>query len=338
MSLKEYTRKRDFKITAEPPAKVGKGSPHSFVIQKHDASRLHYDLRLEMAGTLKSWALPKGLPYAHGEKHLAVQVEDHPVAYADFEGTIPKGQYGGGTVMVWDRGSFEALSKTPMKELANGKLHFVLHGKKLEGEWYLVRLRGEGNQWLIIKGGEKMKPVSKKADDTSVLSGKNMKELSKGDRVWQSKAASLPRKIGREATKHVKAAPLPSFVEPMKAKLVAAPPSGNWIYEIKLDGWRALALKGGSQARLLSRNEKDFGAKFPEVMDSIAELNVQDTMIDGEIVALDEKGCLSFQLLQAYDIGQQRPPIFFYAFDLLELNGKDLKHFPWRNAKRGLKS
>ena len=130
MSLKEYTRKRDFKKTAEPPAKVGKGSPHSFVIQKHDASRLHYDLRLEMDGTLKSWALPKGLPYTHGEKHLAVQVEDHPVAYADFEGTIPKGQYGGGTVMVWDRGSFEALSKTPMKELANGKLHFVLHGKK----------------------------------------------------------------------------------------------------------------------------------------------------------------------------------------------------------------
>jgi bifunctional non-homologous end joining protein LigD len=333
MSLKEYTRKRDFKKTTEPPAKVGKGSPHSFVIQKHDASRLHYDLRLEMDGTLKSWALPKGLPYAHGEKHLAVQVEDHPVAYADFEGTIPKGQYGGGTVMVWDRGTFEALSKTPMKELANGKLHFVLHGKKLEGEWYLVRLRGEGNQWLIIKGGEKMKPVSKKADDTSALSGKTMKELSKGDRVWQSKAASLPRKIGRGATKHVKAAPLPSFVEPMKAKLVAAPPSGNWIYEIKLDGWRALALKGGSQARLLSRNEKDFGAKFPEVMDSIAELNVQDAIIDGEIVALDEKGRSSFQLLQAYDIGQQRPPIFFYAFDLLQLNGKDLKQLSLEKRK-----
>ena len=150
-------------------------------------------------------------------------MEDHPVAYADFEGTIPKGQYGGGTVMVWDRGSFEALSKTPMKELANGKLHFVLHGKKLQGEWYLVRLRGEGNQWLIIKDGEKMKPVSKKADDTSVLSGKTMWELSKGDRVWRSKAAALQRKIGRGATKHVKAAPLPSFVEPMKAKLVAAP-------------------------------------------------------------------------------------------------------------------
>src|SRR4029077_3428070 len=132
------------------------------------------------------------------------------------------------------------------------------------------------------------------------------------------------RKTGREATKHVKAAPLPSFVEPMKA---------NWIYEIKLDGWRALALKGGSQARLLSRNEKDFGAKFPEVMDSIAELNVQDAMIDGEIVALDEKGCSSFQLLQAYDIGQQRPPIFFYAFDLLQLNGEDLKQLSLEKRK-----
>ena len=157
------------------------------------------------------------------------------------------------------------------------------------------------------KGREKMKPVSKKADDTSVLSGKTMKELSKGDRVWQSKAASLEGKNSRGAKQQVKAAPLPSFVEPMKTKLVATPPSGNWIYEIKLDGWRALALKGGS----LSRNEKDFGAKFPEVMDSIAELNVQDAMIDGEIVALDEKGRSSFQLLQAYDIGQQRPPIFF---------------------------
>ena len=187
MSLKEYVRKRDFEKTAEPEAKRPKVSKNRFVIQKHDASRLHYDFRLEMGGTLKSWAVPKGLPYARGEKRLAVHVEDHPVAYADFEGKIPEGQYGGGTVMVWDRGTFEPLSKAPAKELENGKLHFILHGEKLEGEWYFVRLRDGDNQWLIIKGGEDMKPPSKKLDDTSVLSRKSMKELSRGDRVWQSK-------------------------------------------------------------------------------------------------------------------------------------------------------
>src|ERR1700744_3473006 len=183
MSLKEYIRKRDFKPTAEPRGKVEKEKSHyRFVIQKHAASRLHYDFRLELDGTLKSWAVPKGLPYAKGEKHLAVQVEDHPISYIDFEGTIPEGQYGGGTVMIWDRGTFEPLSKAPTKELAEGKLHFVLAGTKLKGEWYLVRLRDEA-QWLLIKAGEDMKPVSKKLDDTSELSGRSMKELARGDRV-----------------------------------------------------------------------------------------------------------------------------------------------------------
>lgn len=330
MALKEYIRKRDFKITDEPEAKVGKGAHNSFVIQKHEATRLHYDFRLEFDGTLKSWACPKGLPYEHGEKHLAVMVEDHPIAYADFEGTIPKGQYGGGTVMVWDRGTYEPL--TPMKGLEKGKLHFTLNGEKLKGEWYFVRLRGEDNQWLIIKGGESMKPVSKKADDRSVLSGRTMKQLAKGDRVWQSKETA-PKHIGRAKSKALKAAPLPEFVEPMKAKLAARAPSGEWLYEIKFDGWRALALKGGSQARLVSRNEKDFGSKFPEIMESLAQVNAQDAIIDGEIVALDEMGRSSFQLLQAYDIGQERPPIFFYAFDLLQLDGRDLKKLPLEERK-----
>ncbi|TXI88842.1 MAG: ATP-dependent DNA ligase [Cupriavidus sp.] len=327
MSLKEYIRKRNFKVTDEPQARVGKGAHNSFVIQKHEATRLHYDFRLEYQGTLKSWACPKGLPYQHGEKHLAVMVEDHPIAYADFEGTIPKGQYGGGTVMVWDRGTYEPL--TPMKDLDKGKLHFTLQGGKLKGEWYFVRLRGEDNQWLVVKGGGSMKPISKKADDTSVLSGRTMKQLAKGDRIWQSKETA-PKHIGRA---RAKAAPLPDFVEPMKAKLAAAAPHGDWVYEIKFDGWRALALKGGSQARLVSRNEKDFGSKFPEVMESLALVKAQDAIIDGEIVALDEKGRSSFQLLQAYDMGQERPPIYFYAFDLLQLNGKDMKKCPLEERK-----
>src|SRR5580698_10048625 len=137
--LKEYARKRNFKKTAEPAAELSRRNKSRFVIQKHAASRLHYDFRLELGGTLKSWAVPKGVPYAKGEKRLAMQTEDHPLAYIDFEGTIPEGQYGGGTVMDWDQGTFEPLSKTPAKDLANGKLHFVLHGTKLEGEWYLVR-------------------------------------------------------------------------------------------------------------------------------------------------------------------------------------------------------
>jgi bifunctional non-homologous end joining protein LigD len=337
MSLKEYAKKRDFSKTAEPSASPdSRSSGRRFVIQKHDASRLHYDLRLEFGGKLKSWAVPKGFPYAKGEKHLAVQVEDHPIAYIDFEGTIPEGQYGGGTVLIWDRGTFEPLSKTPTKELAGGKLHFVLSGTKLNGEWYLVRLRDE-KQWLLIKAGEDMKPISKKLDDTSALSGRTMKELARGDRVWQSKARNESRQPSK-GKPNASPLPLPSFLEPMRAKLTQSIPPGEWLYEIKFDGFRAQALRGGSETRLVSRNEKEFGGKFPEVMDSLSRLDVQDAIIDGEIVALDDKGRSSFQLLQAFDLGQMGPPIFFYAFDLLRFNGKDLRDLPIEERKAKLES
>ena len=329
MSLKDYARKRDFAKTREPKGEKSAKSGRRFVVQKHDATRLHYDFRLELGGTLKSWAVPKGIPFEKGEKRLAVHVEDHPVAYLDFEGTIPKGEYGGGTVMVWDRGTFEPLAKAPAKELEGGKLHFLLNGKKLQGEWYLVRLRDE-KQWLLIRGGEDMRPVSKKLDDTSALSGKSMKELAKGDRVWRSGPAARSRTSERKSSP---SAPLPSFVEPMKALLAESPPRGDWLYEIKFDGFRAIALKGGNETRLLSRNEKDFGGKFPEVIESISELRVRDAIIDGEIVALDEKGLSSFQLLQAFELGQERPPIFFYAFDLLRLDGKDFLDRPLSERK-----
>jgi bifunctional non-homologous end joining protein LigD len=340
MSLKEYVKKRDFKKTAEPSGDDPVGdSGHRFVVQKHDASRLHYDFRLELDGTLKSWAVPKGFPYAKGEKHLAVQVEDHPISYIDFEGTIPEGQYGGGTVMIWDRGTFEPLSKTPTKELAGGKLHFVLSGTKLNGEWYLVRLRDE-KQWLLIKAGEDVKPASRKQDDVSVVSGQSLKQLAKGDRVWQSQSRSEPdRPVKRKAGQADRnPLPLPEFAEPMKAKLADSVPSGNWIFEIKFDGFRALALRGGSETRLLSRNEKDFGGKFPEVMDAVSRLDVRDAIVDGEIVALDEKGRSSFQLLQAFELGQKRPPIFYYAFDLLRLNGTDLRDLPVEERKAKLEA
>jgi bifunctional non-homologous end joining protein LigD len=335
MSLKEYSRKRNFRKTPEPDAAPAKGKAgHRFVVQKHAASRLHYDFRLEINGTLRSWAVPKGMPFAHGEKHLAVHVEDHPLAYIDFEGTIPEGQYGGGTVMVWDQGTFEPLSKTPAKDLEKGKLHFTLHGKRLRGDWYLVRLRDE-SQWLLIRGGENMKPVSKKQEDTSALSGRSMRQLSQGDRVWQSKSASETTSKG-EKRRETRAVTRPKFVEPMKARLAARPPKGDWSYEIKFDGFRALALKGGSQVRLLSRNGKDFGAKFPEVMEAVLALRLQDAIIDGEIVALDSGGRSSFQLLQTRELGDERPPLFFYAFDLLQLNGEKLVDLPLNERREKL--
>jgi bifunctional non-homologous end joining protein LigD len=345
MSLKEYIKKRDFKKTAEPaptvkPKRKVAGGAHRFVIQKHAASRLHYDFRLELGGTLKSWAVPKGIPFTKGEKRLAVHVEDHPVSYMDFEGTIPKGQYGGGTVMVWDIGTFEPLTDAPLKDLEKGKLHFTLSGKKLKGEWYLVQLRGS-DQWLLIRGGESVKPVSKKQDDTSALSGKSMAELAKGERVWQSNreptnGAKAPAKRPQA---RARAMPVPEFLEPMKARLVEAPPKGDeWTFEIKFDGFRALALKGGREARLLSRSENDLGGKFPEVLEAVQQLAVDECILDGEIVALDEEGRSSFQLLQSYELGEQRPPLCFYVFDLPRLHGKDLRKLPLSERKEQLRA
>src|SRR3989440_2761768 len=194
VGLKKHKGKRDFSKTAEP--KGGKPLPKQvrgasrFVIQKHDARRLHYDFRLQMEGVLKSWALPKGLPWHQGEKHLAVEVEDHPIEYETFEGIIPEGQYGGGTVMVWDRGAYYVYGEQPLKSLHEGKLHLVLAGEKAQGEWTLVRIRGrdgEKNTWLILKTGDSVKPPSKKNEDRSVKSDRTMKQIAEErDAEWQS--------------------------------------------------------------------------------------------------------------------------------------------------------
>jgi bifunctional non-homologous end joining protein LigD len=350
MALIEYARKRNFKKTAEPGAVHAKKKAGSrFVIQKHAASRLHYDFRLEMDGVLKSWAVPKGMPYVKGEKRLAVHVEDHPAGYIQFEGTIPKGQYGGGTVMVWDFGVFSTASQTPLQDLEAGKLHFTLQGKKLHGDWYLVQLRGS-EQWLLIKGGEDLKPPSARADDTSTLSGKTMKQLSGSTKVWQPKPrpeAKTPReKIKAKANSNLEkptASPTPKrhswpFIEPMKARLATSPPTGDWLYEIKFDGFRALAMIHQGEAALISRNEKDLGEKFPEIVAALKKLKIRDAVLDGEIVALDNHGVSSFQLLQAFELGEKRPPLYFYAFDLLQINGKDLKGKPLNERKELLET
>ena len=230
--LGAYDDKRDFTKTHEPPPATGKGNRQRFVIQKHEASHLHYDFRLELGGTLRSWAVPKGPPFAKGEKRLAMEVEDHPVSYIGFEGTIPKGQYGGGTVMVWDQGTFEPLTKTPLEDLAGGKLHFVLHGSKLEGEWYLVRTKrgGSKQQWLLIRGGEDMKPVTKKGDDTSAKTGRSMKQIEATRAESEAKATKVAAKTKTKTKAAVrksvakKAAPAPA--EPA-AKKPAPSASGS---------------------------------------------------------------------------------------------------------------
>lgn len=204
MSLKEYKAKRNFRGTAEPAGKDrhprGSAQP-MFVVQKHDASRLHYDFRLEMEGVLKSWAVPKGFPTTRGDRRLAVQVEDHPVEYGGFEGTIPEGSYGGGTVMLWDTGTYEVSGEEPSRALRSGKLHLTLGGKKLKGEWTLVRMRPrEGRdedkpQWLLLKSGGDVPPISKRAEEHSVLTGRSLEQIaSAGDREWQSDRAAMNRR------------------------------------------------------------------------------------------------------------------------------------------------
>jgi bifunctional non-homologous end joining protein LigD len=374
MALTEYKRKRDFKKTSEPagkpvPKKI-KGASR-FVIQKHAARRLHYDFRLEMEGVLKSWALPKGLPWKRGEKHLAVEVEDHPIDYEGFEGVIPEGQYGGGTVMVWDRGTYYVYGEQPLKTLREGKLHLLLDGKKAKGEWTLVRIRGrdgEKNQWLILKTSDDVKPISSKLDDQSVKTGRTMKQIADArDAEWQSgraedqnPASQFKARIREAIKKKVKDEPAgrdrrvrrdtlqkktpgrpsepslpklpsakPRFIEPMKAKLVEKPPAtGDWIYELKFDGIRLIAVKNNDKVSLLSRNQNDLSARFPEIVDAITNLPADECVVDGEVVALDEEGRSSFQLLQAREMEGRKSPIYFYAFDLLQLDGKSLVSLP----------
>jgi bifunctional non-homologous end joining protein LigD len=375
MGLAEYKKKRDFKVTAEPSGKplpkLVKGACR-FVIQKHDASRLHYDFRLEMDGVLKSWAVPKGLPWGKGEKHLAVEVEDHPVEYATFEGIIPQGQYGGGTVMVWDRGQYHVYGEEPMKALRDGRLHLVMDGEKAKGEWALIRTRMDGGktQWLLLKSGASMKPISKKRDDQSVKTGRTMAQIAaQKDAEWQSNRAdekptaasrlksrikaTLKKKdqeedAGQEKSGRRSAASLPKalsklpkakprFIDPMKARLVESPPaSGDWSYELKFDGFRVCAVKNGSQINLISRNGNELRDRFPGVVEALKDFPPDDCVLDGEVVALDKEGRSSFQLLQGLEMEGHSAPIVFYVFDLMQLNGRSLTGLPLTARKEVL--
>jgi bifunctional non-homologous end joining protein LigD len=343
-SLKTYREKRDFTQTPEPPPATVKKHANEkdqgrrlFVIQKHDASHLHYDLRLEMHGVLKSWAVPKGPPYDASEKRLAMATEDHPMEYARFEGIIPEGQYGGGTVMVWDIGTYEIVDGNYWQ----GKLHVRFQGKKLKGEWVLVRSAesdGRKQSWLFIKAGEPMKPLAPKQDDSSALTGRSMAAITDArDAEWQSNREGGH---GEKAAPAIELAALPekaaAFIEPMQCRPVERLPDGEgWLYEIKLDGYRCIAIKGAGEAELFSRNRRPFNETFPQVARALVPLEA-GSVLDGEIVALDAKGRPAFNALQHRKA--TRANITYYIFDILVYRGRSLLGAPLSERRELLES
>lgn len=420
MALEEYRKKRDFRKTPEPSGKRGSRAGRSFVIQKHAATRLHYDFRLELDGVLKSWAVPKGPSLDPGEKRLAVHVEDHPIDYGDFEGIIPKGQYGGGTVLLWDHGTWEPLEDDAEGAYKKGRMKFLLHGEKLHGGWALVRMGGRRNEgednWLLIKErDEEARPGSGDAivveRPESVTTGQSLEEIASDPaRVWQSDrpgaespAAAFKEKIRKAAeaaakrtagkktaaktsagkktaakktpakagakTKQeppvtkgkrspkstapapkarfasntagipgAKRAPLPAGgVEPELATLVDRPPRGEgWIHEIKYDGYRALAEIDGGAVHLYTRRGNDWTDRFRPIATAAESLPTEEALLDGEVVVLLPDGTTSFQALQNVLAEERQGELVYFAFDLLYLDGWDLRGAPLVERKRAL--
>jgi bifunctional non-homologous end joining protein LigD len=375
--LAKYRAKRDFTRTKEPSGarKVLPAEHRRFVIQKHAASHLHWDLRLELNGVFKSWAVTKGPSVDPADKRLAVEVEDHPLDYGDFEGTIPKGQYGGGTVQLWDRGywapekGFEDVGKA----LAKGELKFVMEGGRMHGSWVLVRLRddakgrsskeGGRHNWLLIKHRDAAAVDGEggalAAEDRSIASGRAMAEIAAGqgkaakpfmtasktaaDAVWQSHrnahstAAASPKVAAKSGGKAKPAASLPAFVEPQLAKLVEKPPSGaRWGHEIKFDGYRMQLRTQGGKATLRTRKGLDWSDKFPAIVKAGAAL--PDGIIDGEVCALDQTGAPDFAALQAAISDGKTDDLIFFVFDMLFAAAEDLRALPLTERKARLKA
>ena len=449
MALEEYKRKRRFEDTPEPPPEVAKKKGNRFVVQKHEATRLHYDFRLEMEGVLKSWAVPKGPSLDPADKRLAMHVEDHPVSYFDFEGTIPEGNYGAGSVMVWDVGTWTPLSPVPVNGkyvpateaeaaamIAKGDLKFRLNGKRLKGDFALIKMKGrrpgsKGNEWLMIKKHDEHVVEGYDAGDIdeSVLSKRSMDEIA-GDarsREWTSsrpagrgrlKAAWLADAVARldQKKKQTKTAedaedkkvkdekvkkgkksansrdamsssaassairstngnetesttktqstkssassavvisgpvkrPMPTTVHPMLAESIEKPfDDEDWLFEIKWDGYRAIAFVENGKVRLVSRNQNELTARYPELKDMPDFIKAKTAVLDGEVVALDADGRASFSLMQqrtGFRPGGKRAaekadvPVLYYAFDLLYLDGYDWRRVPLEERKKRLAS
>jgi bifunctional non-homologous end joining protein LigD len=441
MALEEYKRKRRFEDTPEPPPKLEKKKGNRFVVQKHEATRLHYDFRLEMEGVLKSWAVPKGPSLDPADKRLAMQVEDHPVSYFDFEGNIPEGNYGAGSVMVWDVGTWTPLSPVPVdgkyvpgteKEaaamIAKGDLKFRLNGKRLKGDFALIKMKGrrpgsKGNEWLMIKKHDDQVVEGYDAGDIdeSVLSHRSMDDIA-GDarsKEWKSsrpasrgklKAAWLADAVAKldqkkkqtrrkaaedgkdtEEKRKVRTSPPESFAKAPAADIPSPPPNGkpspktsassassallipglikrpipttispmlaestddpfddpNWLFEIKWDGYRAIAFIEHGKIRLVSRNQNELTSRYPELKDLPKVVKAKNAIIDGEVVALDSEGKPSFSLMQqrtGFRPGGKRGPvnadvpILYYAFDLIYLDGEDWRKVNLEDRKRKLAS
>lgn len=410
MALEEYKRKRRFDETPEPPPKVEEKTGHRFVVQKHSATRLHYDFRLEMEGVLKSWAVPKGPSLDPADKRLAMHVEDHPVSYFDFEGIIPADNYGAGTVMVWDVGTWQPLSPfavngkyVPGTEaeaaamLAKGDLKFRLNGKRLKGDFALVKMRGrrpgsKGNEWLLLKKHDDhvVEEYDIEGIEDSALSGRTMAEIAgdAGSAEWTSrpagggrlKAAWLADAVARldkkkkaklttedtvdtgktrkeskapespvsSVVKTISARPMPATIHPMLATPVEKPFDGaDWLFEIKWDGYRAVAFIENGKVRLVSRNQNDLTPRYPELKALPEFVKAKTAILDGEVVALDEQGRASFSLMQQRTgfrpggrkaVAKADVPVLYYAFDLLYLEGNDLRRLPLEERKKKLAS
>jgi bifunctional non-homologous end joining protein LigD len=329
--LSRYNAKRDFTKTAEPAGTLAPGNGNSFMVQKHDATRLHWDFRLELDGVLKSWAVTRGPSIDPNEKRLAVRTEDHPLSYATFEGTIPKGEYGGGTVMLWDRGTWSSVKgKDPRKTLAEGHLHFILDGERMKGEWLMIRLKPRGKEknenWLLRKIDDAEAGGTDTLTEeglTSVATGRTMLEIEAGKKVAAKPAdKAAPAKTPGKPKRSRAAAKMPDFQEPQLCTLVDAVPSGGaWLHEVKYDGYRALIAIGGGKAKVFTRNGLDWTDKFQPIADAAAKLPVSSALIDGEIVAFKD-GKPDFSTLK--DAISAGGDMTLFAFDLLELDGEDL--------------
>ncbi len=382
--LARYREMRDFKVTAEPSGKSSAKKTASksrrqalpFVVQKHAASHLHYDFRLGWNGVLKSWAVAKGPSYVTADKRLAVQVEDHPMEYGGFEGIIPKGQYGGGTVMVWDQGTWEpqAISSDVEAALRSGSLKFILHGEKLKGKWALIRMGGKAANekkpnWLLIKEHDVFErtnddPTITEAEPNSVVTGRDIDEIAHSeDHVWNSKDTAkgkawyrndkLPSaeeksganksrekpepKFSARLTAALGAAPqesLPTFIHPELAlSASSAPRTAGWLHELKLDGYRVQVRKDGVRVRLLTRTGLDWTHRMRPLARQFKEISAESVILDGEVVVLNEDGATSFADLQtAFQEGARRP-LTYFAFDLLHLNGHNLRELPLVDRK-----
>jgi bifunctional non-homologous end joining protein LigD len=372
--LTRYQEMRDFSKTAEPSGndKVVPSERLRFVIQKHAASHLHFDLRLENDGVFKSWAVPKGPSLDPSDRRLAMEVEDHPLDYGDFEGTIPKGEYGGGTVMLWDRGywapepGFEKIGQA----LGKGELKFVMEGQRMHGSWVIVRTRRERGRasWMLIKHRDEAAVAGNSggpsADDRSVASGRSMEEITAGkgrgakpfmtaagtaaDAVWQSNRSDdaaavgsppvvVSRRSPRGAAKAKKTDALAAFIEPQLAKSVTKPPVGpGWAHEIKFDGYRMQMRIEGGKATLLTRKGLDWSEKFPDIV--AAGAGLPDGIIDGEVVALDHNGAPDFAALQAAIADGKTKELVFFVFDQLFSGSEDQRRLPLSARKAGLEA